>query len=242
MLNKLRKAILPVVLVLGLAVTGISVSAASIPENRRLTVTGNAVISAAPDTAHITLGVETSNPSAEVAAAENAERMAKVMAALKALGLTEGEISTSGFNIYSYNQVVNRNTPEEKTITTYQVQNRITIITKDLDRVGQIVDAAVKAGANQVQGISFDLADKQELQLQALQNAVKQAKMKAEAMAESAGITLHGIFSLNEDYGSYVALQDTMVMRAAAFGKEAETSITPGEIEITAKVTVVYWF
>ncbi len=231
-------------LVLGLAVTGISVSAASIPENRRLTVTGNAVISAAPDTAHITLGVETSNPpSAEVAAAENAERMAKVMAALKALGgLTEGEISTSGFNIYSYNQVVNRNTPEEKTITTYQVQNRITIITKDLDRVGQIVDAAVKAGANQVQGISFDLADKQELQLQALQNAVKQAKMKAEAMAESAGITLHGIFSLNEDYGSYVALQDTMVMRAAAFGKEAETSITPGEIEITAKVTVVYWF
>ncbi len=242
MLNKLRKALVPVALILGLAMTGINVSAASIPENRRLTVTGNAVITAAPDTARITLGVETSDTSAETAAAENAERMAEVMAALKAMGLTDAEISTSGFNIYSYNQTVNRNTPDEKTVTTYQVQNRITIITKDLERVGKIVDAAVKSGANQVQGIQFDLADKQELQLQALQNAVKQAKMKAEAMAESAGITLQGIFTLNEDSGSYVPLQDTMVMRASALGKEADTSITPGEIEIAARVTAVYWF
>lgn len=243
MLSKLRKMVIPVVLIIGFAIAGVSVSAASIPENSsRLTVTGNAVISAAPDTAHITLGVETSDPSAEVAAGENAERMARVMAALKALGLTEAEISTSGYNIYSYNQTVARNTPEEKTITTYQVQNRITITTKNIEQVGKIVDTAVKAGVNQVQGIRFDLADKQELQLQALQNAIRQAKMKAEAMAESAGVKLEGIATLNEDYGSYVALQDTMVMRAAAFGSEAETSITPGEIEITARVTIVYWF
>ena len=138
--------------------------------------------------------------------------------------------------------MVNRSAPSEETITTYQVQNRINITTKNLDQVGRIIDAAVKAGANQVQGIRFDLADKQELQLQALQSAIKQAKMKAEAMAASAGVELQGIVSINEDYGTYVPLQDAMVMRAASYANQAETSITPGEIEVTARVTMVFWF
>jgi len=243
MLKKLRNMVFPIVLILTLALGGTGALAAQIPENvGKLTVSGNAVISADPDTAHITLGVETSSTSADVAAAENAQRMAAVMEALRALGLTEKEISTSGYNIYSYSQVVNRNTPSEETITTYQVQNRINITTKNLDQVGRIIDAAVKAGANQVQGIRFDLADKQELQLQALQSAIKQAKMKAEAMAASAGVELQGIVSINEDYGTYVPLQDATVMRAASYANQAETSITPGEIEVTARVTMVFWF
>src|SRR5690554_1606252 len=149
MLKKLRNMVFPIVLILTLALGGTGALAAQIPENvGKLTVSGNAVISADPDTAHITLGVETSSTSADVAAAENAQRMAAVMEALRALGLTEKEISTSGYNIYSYSQVVNRNTPSEETITTYQVQNRINITTKNLDQVGRIIDAAVKAGGN----------------------------------------------------------------------------------------------
>ena len=108
--------------------------------------------------------------------------------------------------------------------------------------MGSSIDAAVKAGANLVQGIRFDLADKQELQQQALQSAIKQENMKAEAMAASAGVELQGIVSINEDYGTYVPLQDAMVMRAASYANQAETSITPGEIEVTARVTMVFWF
>lgn len=213
-----------------------------IPErSSRLNVNGSAVISVAPDTAYISLGVETSDPSAEIASAENAERMAKVLAALKGLGLTEREIATKGYNIYSYTQVLNRGTKEEVNVTTYQVQNKIEIVTKNLEQVGKIVDVAVKAGANQVQGITFDLADKQELQLKALENAIKQAKGKAEVMAAAAGIELGGLVSLNEDYASYAPTYDTMIMRSQALAS-AETSITPGDVEISAKVSLIFWF
>ena len=85
MLKKLRNMVFPIVLILTLALGGTGALAAQIPENvGKLTVSGNAVISADPDTAHITLGVETSSTSADVAAAENAQRKAAVMEALRA--------------------------------------------------------------------------------------------------------------------------------------------------------------
>lgn len=239
--RKVILSLLTVVLVLGIQPTGL-VLANSIPENpSRLNVNGNAVISVAPDTAYVSLGVETSNVSAEVASEENAIRMAKVLAALKELGLTDKEISTKGYNIYSYNQTQNRGTKDEVNITTYQVQNKIEITTKNLEQVGKIVDIAVKAGANQVQGIRFDLADKQDLQLQALGNAIKQARTKAEVMAAAAGVELGGIISLNEDYGSYAPMYETAVMRAQSLSS-VDTSITPGDVEISARVSMVFWF
>lgn len=247
MFNKISKGIsISVVVILTLCLgtlsASIPVAASSFPENSsRLQVTGNAVVTAAPDTAHISLGVETSDSSAEKAAEDNARRMAQIMTTLREMGLTDREISTSGYNIYSYNQILNRGSDQEVTVTTYNVQNRIEITTKNLEQVGKIVDAAVKAGANQVQGIRFDIADKQELQLQALRNAVKQAHTKAEVMAEAAGVVIGGLVTMNEDYGTYAPMYDSMVMRAQAPGY-AETSITPGDVEISARVTVVFWF
>ena len=112
------------------------------------------------------------------------------MAILKELGLEDKAVTTSGYNIYSYQQTVDRNVPEPQTITIYTVQNRINVTTTKLNEVGKIIDAAVKAGVNQVQGIRFDIKDKQEMQLWALQKAVQQARLKAEAMAESAGVVI----------------------------------------------------
>ena len=70
------------------------------------------------------------------------------------------------------------------------MQNRINITTKNLEQVGEIIDRAVKAGANQVYGINFDVQDKQDMQIEALKLAVKQGIAKAEAMAEAAGVSL----------------------------------------------------
>ncbi|NMB02752.1 MAG: SIMPL domain-containing protein [Firmicutes bacterium] len=208
-------------------------------EAGRLHVTGSAVVTGAPDIAHITLGVETQDVSADVAAQDNASRMAKVFTALKELGLTERELSTSGYNIYSSTQVVGRGTNEETSITTYRVHNRINITTKNLDIVGEIIDRAVQAGANQVQGIQFDVEDKQAMQLKALQNAIKQGVAKAEAMAEAAGLTLTQLVSLSENYSSYAPMVNTMVMRADSF---AGTTINPGEVEVSANVQLEFLF
>lgn len=240
-MKTMRRTSLTIVLLLILAVG--SVSAASIPEHSgRLQVTGNAVVTAAPDTATIILGVETSSASADNAAAENADRMQSVLEALAALGLESSAISTSGYNIYSYSDTYARTTPEETVRTTYHVQNRITVTTKELDQVGRIVDVAVKTGANQVQNVSFDLADKQDLQLQALEVAIQQALTKAEVMAKSAGEVLGGIVSIDEEYGTYAPRNESLKMMAVGFDQAAETSINPGEIEVTAQVTIEFWF
>ena len=74
--------------------------------------------------------------------------------------------------------MINRGTDKEETVTTYWVTNRINITTRDLDSIGEIVDRAVKRGANQVQGITFDVEDKQAMQLEALKNAVRQGMPK----------------------------------------------------------------
>lgn len=206
-----------------------------------LEVTGMAVITGAADMAEITLGVETKDESAETASQENAHLMNRVLKALKELGFTDEEITTSGYNIYSSSQVMGRGTENERTVTAYVVQNRISVTTKDLDNVGQIIDTAIKAGANQVQGIRFDIEDKQQMQLQALKNAVKQAKAKAEVIAKSAGVEISGITTINEEYGSYAPMVDTAVMRAQAFG-EAKTTINPGDVEVSARVRIIFSF
>lgn len=225
------------VLVLGLL--GGVVVQARVPERGSLQVTGSAVVTGDPDVAYITLGVETRDPSAEVAAEENANRMAQVFAALKALGLTDNDLATSGYNVYSSEQVQNRGTQDEMTITTYHVQNRINVTTRDLTGVGQIIDAAVTAGANQVQGVLFDIEDKQTMQLKALSNAVEQGMAKAKVMAQSAGVTLGGLALMNENYSSYAPMVSAMALRAdSAMG----TTISPGNVEVSATVNLEFWF
>jgi uncharacterized protein YggE len=225
------------VLILGLC-SGVLVQASTV-ERGSVQVSGSAIVTGTPDVACITLGVETKDASAEVAAQDNANRMAKVLAALKALGLTDKELTTTGYNVYSSTQVLHRGTADEVTTTTYHVQNRLNIATKDLDGVGQIIDAAVKAGANQVQGVRFDIEDKQEMQLQALQSAVEQAMTKARVMAGSAGIALGGLSTMSESYSSYAPMMSTMALRADG---AAGTAINPGDVEVSATVNLNFWF
>ena len=95
--------------------------------------------------------------------------------------------------------------------------------------MGQIIDVAIRAGANQVQGIRFDIADKQSLQLQALELAVQQGMTKAKVMAESAGLLLGGLTTMSESYGSYAPMVTTMALRADS---APATPISPGDVEV----------
>ncbi|HOB41455.1 MAG: SIMPL domain-containing protein [Limnochordia bacterium] len=217
----------------------VSPAALASSDQKRLQVSGTAVVTASPDIAYITLGVETQDPSAEKAAQDNANIMARVMAALRDLGLTEKEVSTSGYNIYGSTQILNRGTNQEETVVTYWVQNRINITTTDLEGLGEIIDAAVKAGANQVQGIRFDVQDKQSLQLEALKLAVRQGRAKAEAMAEAAGVTLGELITMGESYSSYAPMVSAVAFRADA---QAGTTISPGDVEVSATVQMEFAF
>lgn len=203
-----------------------------------ITVTGTAVVTATPDIAYITLGVENKDSSAATASEDNANRMANVIASLKNFGLKDSEITTGSYNIYSY-QDIDRVTEPQTYVTVYSVRNQLNIRTDRLSEVGKIIDLAIKAGANQVQGIKFDVEDKSDLQLLALQNATKQASIKAKAIAEAADVNISGIINISEEYDTYIPYTEVAMFRSAG-DSIADTQINPSDVEVTAKVIAEY--
>ncbi|MFO8192821.1 MAG: SIMPL domain-containing protein [Bacillota bacterium] len=202
---------------------------------------GEAEITAEPDQAKISIAIMTRDTSAEDAVKENARLANAVLDALKDYGLTDEELKTSSYTLYTYRDRVREQPAMEEETTYYQATNEIIATTDKLDAVGEIVDLTVKAGANNINYISFELKDPQELLMEALGAATEQAFRKAEAIAESAGQKLGGLHSIKEERSDYVPfrLRDEMVQEEMAMGS-AETPITPGDIIVRGTVTAEY--
>ena len=128
-------------------------ASADTPAGRTVTVTGTATISAKPDEAVISLGVHTEAASAQEAMDQNAAKMNAVFEALKALGLTDADIETTGLELYP------RWDNRGETILGYRAENRIDVTIHDLGTVGKVIDTAVAAGANLSNGITFRVSD-----------------------------------------------------------------------------------
>lgn len=227
--------------VAGLAPTGYA-QETSPAANRTIRVQGEGRVYATPDTATITFGVETSAKTAREAINQNAEKMQKVIATLKAHGIASKDIQTSGFNLYpdwDY-QVKEYPKPEKSRILLgYRVNNRVTVRTKDLDTIGSLIDAAVQAGANQVDNIHFGIENFDRLQEQALQEAVKNARHKAALIAEAAGTTIIEVISVRElGSGDYLPAYAAKGMGMEA--GEAPTPVEPGQVVFTSRVEVVF--
>lgn len=216
------------------------VSAQSAGGKGIIRVTGGAVIAVTPDVAYITLGVETRDQSAETASQRNSELMTNVIKVLKEYGLTDQELTTSGYSIYSYQEADPSSNPARYQ-TVYYVRNQVNIKTKHLEDIGTIIDLAIKAGANQVQGISFDVENKAELQLVALKNATEQARRKAEAIAAAAGVEIQGIADITEQSDTYAPYTDTVLFKNA-LAESVRTPINPGDVQVKSSVVVEFTF
>ena len=206
-----------------------------------LSVTGNAAVTAVPDRASIAVGVsETSKDVAEAQRAANA-KVDAILEAVKALGVEEKKIVTSNYSIYpqsDYSSVTGKST-----LVGYQVSNTVTISLDDFTLLDSVIDAAVKAGANEMYGINFDVSTRSELYRDALEKAVQAAKDKAALLAEAAGVRLDCIREVNEVGGigvsggrGYMNAMDTVAEAA----QDAGTSIQGGELSVSAQVELVY--
>lgn len=192
----------------------------------------------APDMATINLGVMTEAPTARAAMQGNAEQMNKVVAALKKAGLTDREIQTSQLNLspqYHYEQ----NLPPK--LTGYQASNTVVITVRDLAKLGQVVDATVSAGANQVNSISFGLDDPTAAENAAREAAVKALAQKADLYAKATGHRVSRLVSLSEG-GGYSA-PPPMPMMAMVKRESADAGYSPvsgGELRVRIDVTGLY--
>jgi uncharacterized protein YggE len=190
----------------------------------------------APDMATINLGVTTEAPTAQAAMQANAAQMNQVMAALKRGGIAAKDIQTSQLSIdpqYVYEQ----NQPPR--LTGYRAANQVTVTVRDLSRLGAAVDATVSAGANQVGGINFGLAEPSAAENAAREQAVKALAAKADLYARATGFRVLRLVSLSEG-NSFTPPQPVPMVAMTARFKEADTAVSPGEMKVRVDIGGVY--
>jgi len=206
---------------------------------RIITVQGKATVDAKPDTAAVTLGIETQESTALQAQQANNRVMNNVVEALKKAGVREDELTTTRFSIhpvYDYNQKEPGSPP---ILVAYRVSNMLKVETKKLESIGSLIDVATRAGANRVQNVSFYIENTKPYERQALKAAVEDARAKAEVLASAAGTALKDVLTISENGtpGVYAPVYSRELAEAAP---EMDTPIFSGEHTLTIQVTVQF--
>ena len=208
-----------------------------------LMVTGFGEASMPTDRARIDFMVETQAPTAQAAAAQNADRMDRVMKALKAAGGATVTIETGGYDLSPiYRQPTRDNPNAIPTIEAYRAVNHVRVRADDVAKVGALIDAGVAAGGNRIAGLSFEAKDPEPGRLEALKQAVARARAQAETVATALGVTLGAPQEVNvsADYmPPPMPMYRGMAMDAMAQAA-APTPVAPGEQVVRANVTIRY--
>ena len=216
-------------------------SANSAPSNtaqRVLTVNGHGEVRHAPDMATISAGVRTQGATAQDALRENSAAMNKVFETMKPLGIADVDMQTSNFSVQPVYQQSPPGVPqtEPAKIIGYQVFNQVTVIVRDTAKLGTVLDAFVTAGANEMYGVSFGIANTDQLTDEARDAAIKDATRKAGLMAKAAGVKLGRLTSISESSSA-----PPVPMYQARFAKaEASVPTAAGEQVLSADATLVY--
>jgi hypothetical protein len=206
------------------------------PPLRTISVTGSGKTYLTPDIAYISIGVHTENKDATEAVASNNTQSQEVAKALQGFDIDPKDIQTTNFSIFPRQDYDASGKPLG---TTFVVDNTVYVTLRDIDQIGEVLDAAVKAGANSISGVQFDVADRTEALSLARQAAVADARVQAEELADAAGVTLGPVQTITS-YSSYPmpfeAKGGAVMMDAAA----VSVPISPGQMILTVDVNIVY--
>lgn len=202
-----------------------------------LSVSAQAETKRVPDVATLSTGVVTQAPDANAAMRANAEQMDKVMKAIRAAGIGERDVQTSGINLnprYDYRD----NQPPR--IIGYEASNTVNLKVRDIGKLGQVLDALVASGANQVNGPHFQIDQPDAAYDEARKAALAKAQERARLYAESLGLRVRRIVSISEGGGARapVPMMRAMAMDAK-FGGE-ETAVSPGETTLSVSLDVMF--
>jgi len=223
---------LAIVAVVATALLAGGADAASTPTGtgNTVTVSGTGTVTAVPDQASFDFTVQTKASTANAALTKNGADVRAVIAAVEGAGVPEANIQTAEVSLSPVTS------SDGTTITGYTAYDTITASKLAIAKAGAVVDAAVGAGANGVDGPSLTVSSQDALYAQALKAAVAQAKTKAQALAEAAGEPLGQIETMVEGGGQPTPLP----LAAAGAAKEPSTPVEPGTEQIQATVTVTF--
>lgn len=241
MLVKVRSVAIAacILLVLALAVMPFLPKKAQAEDSvgRVISVNGQATIQVKPDQATISFGVETNGSTAKDAQASNNTLMTKVVDALKNAGIPSEDIQTTNFSLHPVYESQGDKPDGKQVLSGYRCNNTVSVRAKDIAKVGSLIDAAISAGATNVGGISFGLQDPDSRKSDALSEAVKDARSKAEVMAKAAGVTITGIKSISD---GNITVSDSYARMGVAL--QDSTPIESGTVTVVSSVRVEFTF
>jgi len=220
------------------------VNAISGEGNSTISVSGTGIIKTEPNQAKVYLGVETQSRNVTEALEENSLKMQSIIKAIKKLGISKDSIETTYFSVYPIRDYEKSG----EDIIGYRASNEITVELHDLDKIGAVIEEAMNAGANKVRRIEFGLTEdkKREVKNEALKEACKDARTKADTIASGLGLKITRIATARES-GTYVAPYRTEVFGgeyAMPVPTPAPKAISPPielkEVKVSATIDIAY--
>ena len=198
-----------------------------------VTASGAGTTQAVPDTAEMSFGVTTTSPNAKSALDEASKGAEQIASAVKKQGVAAVDIQTQDVSVYP--QTVDQN--GKQVITGYQASLSVQVKVRDISKLGEVISAANAAGANDISGPTFTVADSAPARAKAIDKAVADARKSAEAMAKAAGKSVGAVLSMSSsDAGAVPGMYST----SDAAGAAKSVPIQPGQLDITANVVVVF--
>ena len=226
------------VLVLSTVLTACGPSSITVqpqPPQRTVTVTGTGKVTLTPDIAYISIGVHTENASAKDAVAANNTQAQAVVAAIKGFGVADKDIQTTNFSIYPQQQF---DTNGKQTGINYVVDNTVYVTVRDLSKLGDLLDSTVSSGANNINSIQFDVADKTGALSQARLAAVADAKKQADELTKATSVVLGQVETIS--YYDSTAPITVQYAKADVVAAPASVPVQAGSMQISTTVTIVY--
>ena len=202
---------------------------------RTITLSAQGEATVAPDTARFTASVITRGSNPKVVQGDNAELMNAFIDYLKGEGVEEGDIKTSGYNLFPrYNYIDGR-----QIVAGYELNQSLQVTVRDIAKAGELLSGAVDNGANQVSSIQFFVDDTDVFKKNARQEAFDKAREKAEEMAKQAGVKIGKVVSFSESSSGYqppIYFERSMGIG----GGGGSPTVEPGSQDIIVTVTVTY--
>jgi hypothetical protein len=200
-----------------------------------LTISAEGKVSGRPDMATINLGVTTEAQTAQAAMAANARQAAALIAALRHAGIGERDIQTANISVNPQQQYHDNEPP---VITGYQANNSVTAKIRNIDNTGRVIDAAVAAGGNTINGVYFSYQNPDAQTDAARRDAVANARHRAELYAQALNMHVVRIVAVSE--GSAYSPPTPMPMARMAAAEAAPTPVQIGEVDTTANINVTF--
>ncbi len=218
-------------------ITAAAQSPSTNPPVRQITAIGEGKVYLTPDTAYVTIGVHTESDSVASALNDNTRQAQAVSDALKELGVDLLDVQTSAFNVYPQQQYDKNGVP---TIIKYVVDNTVVVTVRDLSKLSQILDTSIRSGANNINGIQFDVKDKPAAVAEARKLAIEDARNTAQDLAAAAGVEL-GVLDTLSVYssGGSVPIYEGKG-GGASMSVAASVPVSSGQLVIIMDATLIY--